>query len=105
MECTANMRVIYDEIAKFQILDAVEYGRQEFDPLTAMRFRKRLRSLIQNLKRTPWIGKVEKALSDECSTYRSVNMEPFKIIYSVKGNSLRIHLLWNTRKDPNDLHL
>lgn len=99
------MRVIYDEVVKFQIRDAVEYGKQEFGSLTAMRFRARLKKVINDIKSTPWIGKIEKQLSNGECTYRSVILEPFKIIYSVNGNDIRVHLLWNTRKNPNALHM
>lgn len=99
------MKIYYDETVKYQIRDAVEYGRQQFGPFTATRFRARLKSVIQGIKHSPMGGKIEHNLSNEAHVYRSVTMSPFKIIYSVAENSVRIHQLWNMRKNPDDIIL
>jgi hypothetical protein len=42
-------------------------------------------------------------LTDEEHEYRFLLVKPYKIIYSVKGDIIRIHFFWHIHRNPDIL--
>ena len=97
------MTIQYDIEAQRQIGEIFKYGKKKFGILTALRFKEGIRKKISMLKDNPLTGSIEWELTDEEHEYRFLLVKPYKIIYSVKGDIIRIHLFWHTHRDPDIL--
>lgn len=95
-----SRRIIYDTQARRQIGEIYRYGKEHFGPNTALRFKEAIRQAIASLKQTPLIGSVEQELTTNEHEYRFLQVKPYKIIYSVADDTIRIHLFWHTSRNP-----
>ncbi|HJA83255.1 MAG TPA: type II toxin-antitoxin system RelE/ParE family toxin [Candidatus Bacteroides intestinavium] len=98
-----SRKIIYDTQARQQIGEIYRYGKERFGPQTAARFKETLRQTIALLKQHPLMGSVEPELSTDCHEYRYLLVNPYKVIYSVTDETVRIHLLWHTGRDPRTM--
>lgn len=96
-------KITYDRQACQQIEEIYHYGKAHFGPNTALRYKATIRQSISLLKSNPLAGSIEHELSDETHEYRYLLVKPYKIIYSVKDEFIRMHFLWHTSRNPIDL--
>ena len=75
----------------------------KFGTQIALKYKEKLREKINTLKQNPLIGNIEWMLTDEEHEYRFLLVKPYKIIYSVKGDIIRIHLFWHIHRNPDIL--
>ena len=97
------MKIQYDIEARRQIGEIFKYGKVKFGTQTALKYKEKLREKINTLKQNPLIGNIEWMLTDEEHEYRFLLVKPYKIIYSVKGDIIRIHLFWHIHRNPDIL--
>ena len=97
------MVIQYAPRAQKDLTDIYEYGKETFGIRTSKRFIEKIRKNIKVLKHSPYIGLIEESLSAEKQEYRSLLVSPYKIIYSVMENTVRIHFLWHTSRNPQGL--
>lgn len=98
------MKIVYDIEAREQVGEIFRYGKEHFGWNAAMRYKNTLRKSISALKQNPLMGCVEQELCDGGSTeYRYLLVKPYKVIYSVKGDVIRVHLFWHTSREPRTL--
>jgi plasmid stabilization system protein ParE len=97
------MKIQYDIEARRQIGEIFKYGKVKFGTQIALKYKEKLREKINTLKQNPLIGNIEWMLTDEEHEYRFLLVKPYKIIYSVKGDIIRIHLFWHIHRNPDIL--
>lgn len=97
------MKIQYDIEARRQIEEIFRFGKTKFGTRTALRYKEKLIERINALKQNPFIGSIEWLLTDKVHEYRFILVKPYKVIYSVKGDVIRIHLFWHTHRDPDTL--
>ena len=97
------MKIQYDIEARRQIGEIFKYVKVKFGTQTALKYKEKLREKINTLKQNPLIGNIEWMLTDEEHEYRFLLVKPYKIIYSVKGDIIRIHLFWHIHRNPDIL--
>lgn len=97
------MKIQYDIEARRQIGEIFKYGKVKFGTQIALKYKEKLREKINTLKQNPLIGNIEWMLTDEEHEYRFLLVKPYKIIYSVKGNIIRIHFFWHIHRNPDIL--
>lgn len=96
-------KITYDRQVRQQMEDIFHYGKTHFGLHTALRYKATIRQSISILKSNPLAGSIEHELSDDAHEYRYLLVKPYKIIYSVKDDFVRIHFLWHTSRNPIDL--
>ena len=96
-------KIVYDRQARQQIEEIFHYGKAHFGPNTALRYKAAIRQNISILKSNPFAVSIEHELSDDTHEYRYLLVKPYKIIYSVKDDFVRIHFFWHTSRNPDDL--
>ena len=94
------MIIRYDVKARYQIEEIFQYGKSNFGSQTALRYIQKLRENINGLKQHPLAGSIEWLLTDKEHEYRFIFVKPYKVIYSIKGEIIRIHLFWHTYRNP-----
>lgn len=97
------MIIQYDVNARYQIAEIFQYGKNNFGSQTALRYVRKLREKINELKLHPRAGSIEWMLTDKEHEYRYIFVKPYKVIYSIKGDIIRIHLFWHTYRNPDIL--
>ena len=97
------MTIQYDIVAQRQIGEIFKYGKKTFGIRTALVFKEKIRERINSLKQNPLIGGIEWLLTDGEHEYRYLLVNPYKIIYSIKDDVIRIHLFWHTHRSPDTL--
>ena len=80
------------------------YILQEFGDSTNKRFLQEIQRVSDLLEESPFMGQVEPLLIGKSKEYRSVVVNRLnKIVYYIKGNTIRISAFWDTRREPNSL--
>ena len=97
------MIIRYDVKARYQIEEIFQYGKSNFGSQTALRYIQKMRENINGLKQHPLAGSIEWLLTDKEHEYRFIFVKPYKVIYSIKGEIIRIHLFWHTYRNPDTL--
>lgn len=99
------MKLVWHPLALNDMQSILTYCRKNFGRTTAVKVREKLRHDSALLMNHPQLGQLEDELNDESSplpVYRSLLSGPNKIVYTVHSDYIFIHLLWNTRRNPND---
>ena len=79
-----------------------EYIRQEWGESAVQKFLRKSMDVQETLKQSPEMGQEEPLLAGKKYTYRYVLIaRQNKLIYIVKGDTIRIAALWDCRKEPN----
>ncbi len=84
------MKLQYDIEAKRQLREIFDYSKERFGLHTAYKFRDAIRQKINTLKQHPFIGSIEWQLTTSEYEYRYLLLKPYKIIYSIKDDVIRI---------------
>lgn len=92
------MKVIVTQRAKHNLLDLFDYNAN-ISLNYAIRIDKKIRSYIENLQYSPYIGRYVPEISDKY--YRERICEKFRIIYyiSEKENIIFIRYIFSSRQD------
>lgn len=97
------MKLKWDTKVKQQIADAYAYGKYSFGEQVANKFKENIMLKTKLLKTFPQMGMIEPSLEGNQIVYRYILEASYKIIYSIEGDLIRIHIFWNCRQEPNDL--
>jgi plasmid stabilization system protein ParE len=94
------MKVIVTQRAKNDLLELFDYNAK-ISLNYAIRVDKKIRSYIENLQFSPYIGRYVSEIPDK--HYRERICEKFRIIYfiSEKSNIIFIRYIFNSRQDKN----
>jgi plasmid stabilization system protein ParE len=90
------MKIIFDEFAKNEFQDAIEYYDFEVAGL-GKKFKEEIKRALRNVKKFPHIGTVEE---DEIRRY-ILHKFPFKILYSVEKDYIYIIAVAHMHREPD----
>ena len=97
------MKAIWDSEAKKAQRQVASYIRKEFGVKRAKKFRQEVDDTVNQLMRSPGIGKIDPLFPDRARTYRSVIINGLnKLVYFTEGDILYIAGFWDTRMDDED---
>ena len=86
--------------AKSTQLTAI-YLYREFGYKSSQKFLFEIANVSQLLEENPYLGPIEPLLQNKKKEYRSIVIHHFnKMVYYIKGNTIRIAALWDTRREP-----
>ena len=95
------MQVTWNKKALTQLDAVMRYGSQEFGERTTQRLYARIMSYEPLLAANPRLGVAEPLLAGRKREYRSIVVHKlFKLVYYVKGDTIYIAALWDTRREP-----
>jgi len=98
------MKVHVTDVAERQITETDEYIERVWGRESKAQFRKRLRHVINLLRRNPNLGTKEPLLAQYTIPYRSiVATSQNKIIYVVSDERIDIVAFWDVRREPTAL--
>lgn len=96
--------VIWTKRANRERIAILTYGAKEFGKYAAGKLNERIESYAILLDGNPHLGGLEPLLAERCREYRSLVVhEHYKLVYYIKGNTLYIVDLWDTRREPEKL--
>jgi len=95
------MKVIWQSNAIRQRNYTAEYIRREFGEKRKTHFLQKVRQLTQQLKLSPYIGKIDPLFAERTASYRSVVINGLnKLVYRVDEDTIHIVAFWDTRMEP-----
>ena len=98
------MIVSWSKRAINSLTHASMYILKEFGNRANDKFLQEIQKVSDLLEDNPLMGQVEPLLIGKSKEYRSIVVaRQNKIIYYIKGNTIRISALWNTRREPKAL--
>jgi len=98
------MKVVWQTNADRQRDQVAEYIRNEFGSRRRRQFLQDVRQMTQQLKHSPYIGKIDPLFQNRVQTYRSVIVNGLnKLVYRIEGNTIHIVAFWDTRMEPENL--
>ena len=104
MATLRRRKLIWHPEAVSDLKSIVDSCREYFGKLVAGRVRSRILEGARLLISHPALGFVEPLLTDCPLQYRSLVIVPCtKVIYTVHEAYVYIHILWNTRRNEQDL--
>jgi len=94
------MKAVWDIKARKAQRQVAAYIRKEFGTKRAKRFFQEVDDTVNQLLRSPGIGRIDPLFSDRARTYRSVIINGLsKMVYFTEGHILYIAGFWDTRMD------
>lgn len=97
------MRVEWDSRAYSERKEVAAYIRKKFGIRRARMFKEEVEQTVEMLRRSPNVGQIDPLFDGRTETYRSVIINGLnKMVYYVKGDTLRIAALWDTRREPKN---
>lgn len=97
------MKLVFDPIFKIQIAEVYKFGKKRFGKKIADKYKLEIQSSIKLLKQNPEMGQEEYTLCHKNYTYRYLLVLPYKIIYSINDDTIRIHFMWHTSQSPDKM--
>lgn len=97
------MTIVFDPLFKIQLAEVYKFGKKQFGKKIADKYKLEIRDTIKLLKRNPEMGQEEYTLCNKNYTYRYLLVLPYKIIYSIREDTIRVHLLWHTSQSPEKM--
>lgn len=98
------VEVIWSKRANRERIAILTYGAETFGKLASSKLNAQIESYTVLLVENPHLGIIEPLLVERRREYRSVVVhEHYKLIYYIKGKSLYITDLWDTRREPAKL--
>lgn len=81
---------------------AADYIFKEFGALALCEFYEKIDKIEVDLVEFPELGKIEPLLKHRKKVYRSIVLtNKNKLVYTIDKNTIRVHALWETRREPN----
>ena len=98
------MKIVWSKRAMRRWQQTAEYIRQEWGESAVQKFLRKSMDVQETLKQSPEMGQEEPLLAGKKYTYRYVLIaRQNKLIYIVKGDTIHIAALWDTRREPKKL--
>ena len=95
------MKVIWHKRADRQLDHVAEYIRSQFGTNRRRRFLQEVHRTEVILRHNPNIGRIDPLFADRPIDYRSIVISGLsKMVYYVKGDTIRIAAFWDTRSEP-----
>ena len=91
------MKIQFTPSARLQFLSAITYIRQD-NPSVAVRFRKKVESVLRRLERFPESGRVIPEFPE--LPYREVIVAPYRFFYRAEGAVIWIAAVWHGAQLP-----
>jgi plasmid stabilization system protein ParE len=98
-----ELRVLWTETARLQLEDIFDYYNSKVGLATARKIIKTIIDRTLQLESNPQSGPKEPLLSERKFEYRYLVQGNYKIIYRIKGNYIRIAMVFDTRQNPDKL--
>ena len=98
------MQVKYNAKATKHICSTIDYYLEHFGIQATTNLAHEIDEKIKTLKKYPEIGFPEPLLKDRYILYRATHIGRYhKIIYYVRGKTIRVAAFWDMRMHPNKL--
>lgn len=95
------MRVSWSKKAGDAVVRTSVYILDKFGPKANENFLQEVRHVSELLESNPYLGPEEPLLTHKPKQYRSIVLNhQNKIVYYIKGNTIRIAAFWDTRREP-----
>ena len=95
------MKVSWSKKAGDAVVSTSVYILDKFGPKASEEFLKEVQHVSDLLESNPCLGPVEPLLAQKSKPYRSVVLNHLnKIVYYIKGDTIRIAAFWDTRMEP-----
>ena len=101
------MKVIWTELAKFQLKEACQYYKEVASAKVAASIRSKVYEKTQKLSRFPEMGQKEDNPLVAAIGYHYLVSGNYKIVYRIilEEKTVLIAALFDTRQDPDDLQV
>jgi toxin ParE1/3/4 len=101
------MKVIWTELAKFQLKEACQYYKETASSKVAASIRLKIYEKASKLSRYPELGQKENNPLVAAMNYRYLVSGNYKIVYRIIPDKkiILIAAVFDTRQDPNDLQV
>lgn len=97
------MKVIWDKYASAKRKEVAAYIRRDFGIRRARKFKEEIEQAVEMIRHSPNIGQIDPLFEGRVETYRSVIVNGLnKMVYYVKGDTVRIADFWDTRREPKN---
>ena len=97
------MTILWSYQAQQQQDQTADYIYKEFGKQTVLNFYRAIDEVEKRLLEFPKIGKEEPLLLNKSRAYRSIVVNKLsKVIYTIEHDHIRIHALWDTRREPKN---
>ncbi len=90
------MKILFDDLARNEYQDAIEFYELEIQGL-GLRFKDEVKRALRNLKKYPNLGSIEKA---DIRKY-ILHKFPYKILYSNEEKYLYVIAIAHMHREPN----
>lgn len=82
-----------------------EWCEEYFGQRVAYKVATKIANSIERLSVAPLVGKEEPKFNKLGTgiSYRSIKIKHSKVIYSVHDNYVYVHVVWDMRRNPNDM--
>jgi plasmid stabilization system protein ParE len=95
------MKVSWSKKAGDAVVQTSVYILDKFGPKASEEFLQEVQHVSDLLESNPCLGPVEPLLAQKSKPYRSVVLNHLnKIVYYIKGDTIRIVAFWDTRREP-----
>jgi len=96
-----SMKVSWSKKAGDAVVRTSVYILDTFGQKASKNFLQEIQHVSELLENNPYLGPLEPLLAQKPKQYRSIVLNHLnKIVYYVKGNTIRIAAFWDTRKEP-----
>ena len=98
-------RILWSRFAEFQLDLIFNYYAEKVNVKLARRIVFQIRDNVNELSKSPFIGKREELLSDRIENYRHLIISNYKVIYSINEQAeiIKIADIFDTRQNPTKL--
>ena len=95
------MKVSWSKMAGDAVVCTSVYILDKFGPKASEDFLQEVQHISELLESNPCLGPVEPLLVHKSKPYRSVVLNHLnKMVYYIKGDTIRIAAFWDTRREP-----
>jgi plasmid stabilization system protein ParE len=96
-------RVEWQDPAKRQIQEIFDYYTSVAGVGTARKITRKIVERTRILARNPMAGEREWLLEDQPHEYRRLVEKDYKIVYRIDGDTVFVVVVWDCRRDPDNL--
>ena len=98
------MKVSWSKRAAKSAQTNATYIYKEFGRQASQKFLLEIAHVSKLLEENPYLGPIEPLLMYKKKQYRSIVVNRLnKMVYYIKGETIRVAAVWDTRKEPNTL--
>ena len=95
------MKVSWSKKAGDAVVRTSVYILDKFGPKASEDFMQEVQHVSELLENNPYLGPTEPLLAHRPKQYRSIILNQLnKIVYYIKGNTIRVAAFWDTRREP-----